>query len=87
MEQKDKVRVIALAPSFDTWICKLETVAFNEKISQMKNVEIILVSNDLPFTIGRFCHDNKITNVNTISNYKDANHTLRYSVTILSLYL
>jgi len=79
---KDKVQVIAFVPSFDTGVCKLETIAFNEKISQMKNVEVILVSKDLPFAIGRFCHDNKIKNVNTVSDYKDANNALRYGSTI-----
>lgn len=79
---KDKVQVIAFVPSFDTGVCKLETIAFNEKISQMKNVEVTVVSKDLPFAIGRFCHDNKIKNVSTVSDYKDANNALRYGSTI-----
>ncbi len=78
----DKVQVIAFIPSFDTGVCKLETIAFNEKISKMKNVVVKIVSKDLPFAIGRFCHDNKIRNVNTLSDYKDANHALRYGTTI-----
>ncbi len=78
----DKVQVIAFIPSFDTRVCKLETIAFNEKISKMKNVVVKIVSKDLPFAIGRFCHDNKITNVNIVSDYKDANHALRYGTTI-----
>ena len=81
---KDKVQVIAFVPSFDTRVCKLETIAFNEKISQMKNVEVILISKDLPFAIGRFCSDNKITNVGTVSDYKDVNNVLRYGTTISS---
>lgn len=81
---KDKVQVIAFVPSFDTGTCKLETIAFNEKISKMKNVEVILVSKDLPFAISRFCHNNKIKNVNTVSDYKDANYALRYGATISS---
>ena len=78
----DKVQVIAFIPSFDTGVCKLETIAFNEKISKMKNVVVKIVSKDLPFAIGRFCNSNKITNVNTVSDYKDANHALRYGTTI-----
>ena len=81
---KDKVQVIAFVPSFDTRVCKLETITFNEKISQMKNVEVILISKDLPFAIGRFCSDNKITNVRTVSDYKDVNNVLRYGTTISS---
>lgn len=80
--KSDKVQVIAFVPSFDTGVCRLETLAFNEKISKMKNVEVKLVSKDLPFAIGRFCHENKITNVNTLSDYKNANNALRYGTTI-----
>ena len=79
---KDKVQVIAFVPSFDTGVCKLETIAFNEKIFKMKNVEVTVVSKDLPFAIGRFCNDNKINNINTVSDYKDANNALRYGATI-----
>ena len=81
---KDKVQVIAFVPSFDTGTCKLETIAFNEKISKMKNVEVLVVSKDLPFAISRFCSDNKIKNINTVSDYKDANYALRYGTTISS---
>ena len=80
--KSDKIQIIAFLPSFDTGVCKLETIAFNEKISKMKNVEVKIVSKDLPFAIGRFCHDNKITNVMTVSDYKDDNHALRYGTTI-----
>lgn len=80
--KSDKIQVIAFLPSFDTGVCKLETIAFNEKISKMKNVDVKIVSKDLPFAIGRFCHDNKITNVMTVSDYKDDNHALRYGTTI-----
>ena len=80
--KSDKVQVIAFVPSFDTGVCKLETIAFNEKVSKMKNVVVTVVSKDLPFAIERFCHDNSITNVATVSDYKDANHALRYGATI-----
>ena len=80
--KKDKVQVIAFIPSFDTSTCKLETMAFNQKISKMKNVIVTVVSKDLPFSIGRFCRDNKIKNVLTVSDYKDANNVLRYGSTI-----
>ena len=80
--KKDKVQVIAFIPSFDTDTCKLETIAFNKKISEMKNVIVTIISKDLPFSIEKFCHDNNIKNVVTLSDYKDANHALRYGATI-----
>jgi thiol peroxidase len=80
--KSDKIQIIAFVPSFDTDVCKLETLAFNDKVSKMKNVIVKAVSKDLPFAIGRFCHDNKITNVITLSDYKDENSALRYGATI-----
>jgi thiol peroxidase len=80
--QKKKFQVIAFVPSFDTSVCRLETIAFNKKISKMKNVIVTMISKDLPFAIGRFCHDNNIKNVITLSDYKDANNVLRYGTTI-----
>jgi len=80
--KKDKVQVIAFLPSFDSGTCKLETIAFNNKVSQMKNVVVTVISKDLPFAIGKFCKDNKIKNVMTLSDYKDANNVLRYGATI-----
>ena len=82
--QNSKIQVIAFVPSLDTGVCKLETIEFNKKISKMKNVEVKIVSKDLPFAIGRFCHDNDIKNVVTLSDYKDQNNALRYGTTISS---
>ncbi len=82
--KKKKVQVIAFIPSFDSGVCRLETITFNKKISKMKNVIVTMISKDLPFAIGRFCHDNDIKNVITLSDYKDANNVLRYGTTISS---
>jgi len=82
--KKKKVQVIAFIPSFDSGVCRLETITFNKKISKMKNVIVTMISKDLPFAIGRFCHDNNIKNVITLSDYKDANNVLRYGTTISS---
>ena len=79
-----KVQVIAFIPSFDSDVCKRETIVFNQKVSKMKNVNLMVISKDLPFALGRFFHDNKIKNIMTLSDYKDANNVLRYGATISS---
>ena len=80
--KKDHTQVIAFVPSFDSDTCKLETMAFNRKVSEMKNVDVMVISKDLPFSLGRFYHANKIKNITTLSDYKDANNVLRYGTTI-----
>ena len=82
--KKKKVQVIAFVPSFDTGVCRLETIAFNKKVSKMKNVIVTMIYHEHEYAIGRFCHDNNIKNVITLSDYKDANNVLRYGTTISS---
>lgn len=82
--EKDKVQVIAFIPSLDTAVCRLEAIRFNREIGKMIDVELTIVSKDLPFTQAKFCRDNSIVNVKTVSDYKDDNHVLRYGTTISS---
>jgi len=79
---KNKIQIIAFVPSLDTGTCKLETIAFNDKVARMGNVELTVVSKDLPFAQQKFCRNNKITNIKTVSDYKHANNAKRYGTTI-----
>jgi len=80
--KKDKVQVIAFIPSLDTKACHIEVMEFNKRIAKMKNVLLSVVSKDLPFTQKSFCRDNSIKNIETVSDYKDANNAKRYGSTI-----
>lgn len=80
--EKDKVQVIAFVPSLNTGTCQLETIEFNKQIAGMQNVMLYVVSKDLPFAQQKFCRDNKITNIQTVSDYKDSYIALRYGTTI-----
>ena len=80
--KKDKIQIIAFVPSFNTTVCQLEVIEFNKQISKMENVLLTVVSKDLPFTQQKFCRDKSITNIETVSDFKDANHALRYGATI-----
>jgi len=80
--KKNRVQVIAFVPSLDTRACRLETIEFNKQIAKMKNVLLTIVSKDLPFTQKRFCRDHSIKNIETVSDYKDANNAKRYGTTI-----
>ena len=82
--QKDKIQIIAFVPSLDTGTCRLETIEFNKKVSQMKNVLLTIVSKDTPFAQKRFCRDNSIKNIITVSDYKGDPRALRYGTTITS---
>lgn len=80
--KKDKIQIIAFVPSFNTTVCQLEVIEFNRKVSKMENVLLTIVSKDLPFTQLKFCRDNSIKNIETVSDYKDANNAKRYGATV-----
>jgi len=44
-----KTRIIATVPSLDTPVCDLEAKRFNEEAGKLPNVEVVVVSMDLPF--------------------------------------
>ena len=82
--QKAEIQVLAFVPSLDTGTCALETIAFNKKVANMRNVELTIISKDLPFAQKSFCTENKINNIQTVSDYKDVNNAKRYGTTISS---
>ena len=45
---KDKTRIIATIPSLDTSVCHAETKKFNDQAATLPNVEVLVVSMDLP---------------------------------------
>ena len=49
------VQIIVAVPSLDTPVCATEARKFNERAASLPNTEVIVVSMDLPFAMGRFC--------------------------------
>ena len=69
-DMKRKVRIIAALPSLDTSVCDRETRRFNEEASKLdKNIAILAVSTDLPWTQKRWCG---AAGVDQVTTYSDA---------------
>ncbi|ABR34833.1 MULTISPECIES: thiol peroxidase [Clostridium] len=64
-------RAYVSVPSIDTPVCDLEVRKFNEEAGKLNNVKIYVVSMDLPFAQGRWCGNQGIDAVQTLSDYKD----------------
>ncbi|CAD7289777.1 Thiol peroxidase [Campylobacter majalis] len=83
-----KVVVIAVFPSVDTPVCAMQLAKFNHEASSFsKDVQLLSVSVDLPFAIGRFCADKGIENAKTGSDHKDLDFGLKYGFVIEELRL
>ncbi|HEY8497578.1 MAG: thiol peroxidase [Limnochordales bacterium] len=76
------VRLIASVPSLDTGVCSAETRRFNEEAAKLGNVQVLVISMDLPFAQRRWCAAEGIDRVKTLSDHRDASFGLNYGVLI-----
>lgn len=85
---RGKVCVMASVPSLDTAVCDLETRKFNETASALgPDAAILAVSMDLPFAQKRWCGAAGVTNVQTLSDHREAAFGASYGVLIKDLRL
>ena len=79
----DKVKVFNVIVSVDTPVCALQTKRFNQEAAKLPDdVEIVTVSMDLPFALGRYCGAEGIDKVQTISDHMNASFGENYGVLI-----
>ncbi len=81
-DYKGKVRIISSVPSVDTAVCAQQTRRFNLEASKLDNIQIITISNDLPFALKRFCAAEGIENLVTVSDQKDRDFGIKYGLFI-----
>lgn len=79
----DKITIISSVPSLDTPVCDLEARRFNQEAASLgKDIQILVVSMDLPFAQKRWCAAAGVKNVLTLSDHKDASFGTSYGVLI-----
>ncbi len=67
---KGKIQLLITVPSLDTPVCERETQKFNELLAKLENVEVTVISMDLPFAQKRFCESYNIKNVSVVSDFR-----------------
>jgi thioredoxin-dependent peroxiredoxin len=83
-----KVKILSIFPSIDTGVCSAQAHRFNKEAASLdKNIQIITLSNDLPFALGRFCGAEGITNLITLSDHKELDFGLKYGFVVEELRL
>ena len=50
-----KPLLISAVPSLDTGVCSLQTKRFNEEATRLTGVEVLAISQDMPFAQKRWC--------------------------------
>lgn len=75
-------KLLNIFPSIDTPVCATSTRKFNEYASENPAVSMIMISADLPFAHKRFCSDEGLENVLTLSTMRSPHFAKDYGVLI-----
>lgn len=82
-ELKGKKIVLNIFPSLDTSVCAASVRKFNQLAAGLPNTIVLAISKDLPFAHERFCSAEGITNVITLSGFRDSDFGKSYGVDII----
>jgi thiol peroxidase len=77
------VRIITALPSLETDVCDRETRRFNlEAAALSKDIVILAISTDLPYTQKRWCAAAGVDQVTVLSDHMSTDFGLKYGVLI-----
>ena len=77
-----KKKLMSIFPSIDTPVCALSTRKFNDYARTHDDTVMLMVSADLPFAHKRFCGDEGLANVVTLSTMRANDFARGYGVLI-----
>ena len=75
-----KKKLLNIVPSLDTSVCALSTRKFNDHAKAHPDTVILVISADLPFAQKRFCGDEGLNNVVTLSMMRSRKFAEDYGV-------
>jgi thioredoxin-dependent peroxiredoxin len=80
---KGKKVILSIFPCQETGTCSASIRKFNQLAAGKENVTILGISKDLPFAHKHFCESEGITNMITLSGYRDQAFGKAYGVDTL----
>lgn len=85
-DSNGKVRILLSVPSLDTPVCSLETKRFSQEADNLGDeVSVQVISIDTPFAQSRWCGAEGVSNLQTLSDFKDRDFGVKYGVEIKDL--
>ena len=78
-----KNKILSIVPSLDTPVCQKSTLVFNEKVAELEDTVMLIVSSDLPFAMKRFCASESLDNVMPVSMMRSRNFAKDYGVLLV----
>ena len=77
---KGKKKILNIYPSIDTPVCAMSTRKFNEHAKTHPDTVMMMISADLPFAQKRFCGNENLANVITLSMMRTQKFAQDYGV-------
>lgn len=78
-----QVVILSVVPSLDTGVCSTQTHRFNEEASKLgSDVTVLTISMDLPFAQKRWCGNEGVERVITLSDHRTASFAKAYGTLI-----
>ena len=81
-EWTGRKKLLSIFPSIDTPVCALSTKKFNEYARDHEDTVMLMISADLPFALGRFCNNERLANVISLSSMRNRDFAEDYGVLI-----
>lgn len=75
-----KKKLLNIFPSIDTSVCALSAKKFNNHAHEYADTVMLMISADLPFAQNRFCSNEGLENVVTLSMMRDRQFAADYGV-------
>jgi thiol peroxidase len=75
--------VLNIFPSIDTRVCAISVREFNTRASSLSDTVVLCISKDLPFAFRRFCGAEGISNVVTLSDFKNKEFSKNYGIEMI----
>jgi len=82
-ELKGKKLILDISPSLDTSVCAAAVRKFNQLAAGKPNVMVLAITKDLPFAHSRFCTTEGITNVFTLSGFRNNDFGKTYGIELV----
>lgn len=78
-----KVQIISTIESFNTSVCDLQSMKLNNAAKRLKNVEISIVTANIPFVVEEFKNKHKINNINLLSSFNSDVFGKKYGIQVV----
>ncbi len=75
---KQKYVVLSVVPSLDTSVCSIQTKTVNSELTSRDDLVVITISNDLPMAQARWCGNEGLDHVVTLSDHVDLDFAHKY---------